>query len=302
MISVIIATYNGELVLPKTLQALCLLEIPSQGVEFIIVDNASTDNTAKILAEYVNKLPLTPLYEEKQGKSYAIGKGIAQSQGELVLFSDDDVIPDKKWLVSYQESSEKQTEHSVFMGQIRPYWLAKAPAWLIRLSDEGRACGCTSLERVEGPAQVSWAKGANFCVRKEVLDKISFRTDLWVAGGNSAGGEDTDFVKKASEAGYKLWFAPEASLQHIIKPHEMTVRGMWIRYFRIGRSIAAINPEDKFQGPLIFGYPRWIVFNVLKKFISLLLNILRYNPYTRISKLMEIAIICGQQYQAKHSN
>jgi len=302
MISVIIATYNGELVLPKTLQALCLLEIPSQGAEFIIIDNASTDKTADILAEYVNKLPLKLIYEAKQGKSYAIEKGIAQAQGDLVLFSDDDVIPNKTWLTSYQQASEQQTEYSVFLGQIRPYWLTKAPDWLIRLSDEGRVCGCTPIKRVAGPASFTWAKGANLCVRKVVLDKISFRDDLWIAGENSAGGEDTDFAKKASENGFKLWFVPKAAVQHIIKPHEMSLRGIWIRYFRIGRSIAALNPEDKFQGVLIFGYPRWVIFKVIKKWGALLLSIAKLEPYILVSKLINIAILCGQQYQYKHSN
>jgi glycosyltransferase involved in cell wall biosynthesis len=301
MISVIIATYNGELVLPKTLQALSSVDIPQQGVEYIIVDNASTDNTAKILAGYIDKLPITLLYEEKQGKSYAVEKGIAKAQGELILFSDDDVIPDKRWLISYLEAASQQPESAVFMGQIRPYWLAKAPEWLVRLCDEGRACGCTSKERAAGPAQVSWAKGANFCVRREVLDTISFRTDLWVAGENSAGGEDTDFVKKASENGYKLWFVPEASLKHIIKPHEMTVSGIWKRYFRIGRSMAAVDPEEKFKGPLIGGYPRWVVLKVLKKVIALFFNALRFNSYILVTKLIEIALVCGQQYQHKHS-
>ena len=52
--------------------------MPSQGVEFIFIDNASTYNTAKILALYTDKLPLTILYAVRQGESFAIPKGIKQ--------------------------------------------------------------------------------------------------------------------------------------------------------------------------------------------------------------------------------
>ena len=41
-----------------------------------------------------------------------------------------------------------------------------------------------------------------FCIRKNVLDKVSFRNDLWVAGKNEVDGENTDFVKKSEWA----WF------------------------------------------------------------------------------------------------
>ncbi|MBA6290427.1 glycosyltransferase family 2 protein [Colwellia sp. MB3u-4] len=301
MISVIIATYNGETVLPKTLQALSLLEVPSQGVEFIIVDNASIDNTVNILSKYADKLEFKILHEAKQGKSHAIHKGLEHATGDLIVFSDDDVLPDKNWLIAYINAAAEQLDYSVFLGQIRPYWLAPAKDWLIKLANEGRVCGCTSKALAEGEASIYWAKGANFCIRKNVLNQVSFRNDLWVAGKNEVGGEDTDFVKKASEKGFQLWFVPEALLQHIIRPHEMTMLGIWKRYFRIGRSIAAITPQEKFDGVKILGYPRWFLLKVFKQCLSLIINAVKLNSYCFASQLIETAISCGQEYHYKHS-
>jgi glycosyltransferase involved in cell wall biosynthesis len=301
MISVIIATYNGELVLPETLHALSQLEIPSQGVEFIIINNASTDNTADILSKYADKLQLTILYEAKQGKSHAIHKGIEHAKGDLIVFSDDDVIPDINWLVAYSNAAAEQLNYSVFLGQIRPHWLAPAKNWLVKLSDEGRVCGCTSLALEEGNASIYWAKGANFCIRKNVLDYVNFRSDLWVAGKNKVGGEDTDFVKKAEEQGFKLWFVPKALLKHIIRSHEMTIQGIWTRYFRIGRSIAAIMPEDKCSGVTLFGYPRWFLFKLFKHSLNIIKALVKLNSYNAMLQLIEMATLCGQQYQYKHS-
>ncbi len=302
MISVIIATYNGELVLPKTLQALCLLQIPSQGVEFIIIDNASTDETAKLLAEYANKLPLKVLSEAKQGKAFAIHTGIENAKGDLIIFSDDDVIPDVNWLIAYDRAAEQQLEYSVFLGQIRPCWLKNVPDWLSRLTDEGKMGGCTSITLKSGPSDYNYAKGANFAVRKKVLDKISFREDLWVAGENNVGGEDTDFVKKASLSGFKVWFESDACLQHIIRPNEMTLMGIWDRYFRIGRSMAAVSgakSEKVFNGPKLFGYPRWFLFNTLKQCMKIVILSLKFKRYAFAIEMINLAISCGQQYQLK---
>lgn len=302
MISIIIATFNGEFVLPKMLQALCLLKIPCQGVEFIIIDNASTDATAKILAEYTDKLPLKVLYEARQGKAFAIHNGIESAKGDLIIFSDDDVIPDKNWLVAYEQAAKQKLDYSVFLGQIRPYWTKQVPDWLTRLTDEGKMGGCTSITLKSGPSDYNYAKGANFAVRKKVLDEISFREDLWVAGANNVGGEDTDFVKKASLSGFKVWFESDACLQHIIRPNEVTLVGIWQRYFRIGRSMSAVSDtknEKVFNGPKLFGYPRWFLFNTLKQCIKLVILSLTFKPYAFAIKMINLAMSCGQQYQLK---
>lgn len=297
MISVIIATYNGELVLPKTLRALCLLQVPSQGVEFILIDNASTDLTAKILADYADKLPLKVFYEAKQGKAFAIHAGIEKAKGDLIIFSDDDVIPDVNWLIAFDKAAEKNTDYSVFLGQIRPCWPKKVPSWLSRLTNEGKMGGCTAIALKSGPSDYNYAKGANFAVRNKVLKTVSFREDLWVAGENNVGGEDTDFVKKASLSGFKIWFESDACLQHIIRPNEMTLMGIWERYFRIGRSMAAVDSEGTFNGPRLFGYPRWFVFTALKQCMKLLILSLKFERYVIAIEMINLAISCGQQYQ-----
>jgi len=302
MISVIIATYNGQAVLPKTLAALCLINIPSQGVEFVFVDNASTDNSAEILAEYTDKLPLTILHEARQGKAFAIHTGIENAKGDLIIFSDDDVIPNVNWLIAFDKTAENNVDYSVFLGQIRPFWLKSAPEWLAKLTDEGKMGGCTSLTLKSGSSDYNYAKGANFAVRKKVLDTISFREDLWIAGENQVGGEDTDFVKKASLAGFNIWFESDACLQHIIRPNEMSLSGIWKRYFRIGRSMSAVNSEAAFNGSKIFGYPRWFLVDSLKQCIKLIFLSLKFERYAAALTFINLAVSYGQQYQLNLMN
>lgn len=84
MISVIVATYNGRNVLPLTLKALTALTLPLQGIEFIIVDNASTDATSSVIKKFEELLPMTNVKEDKKGKAFAIRAGIAAIGSMLI--------------------------------------------------------------------------------------------------------------------------------------------------------------------------------------------------------------------------
>jgi glycosyltransferase involved in cell wall biosynthesis len=301
MISVILASHNGQNVLPLTLDAFVLLEQPQQGVEFIIVDNASTDRTTDVIETYLEKLTLKNFKENRKGKAFAIHKGISESSGELIIFTDDDVVPQKDWLIEYEKLANENAEYAFFLGQIRPYWLKKPPAWLVDLTNIGRSCGCTSIDTKDGEISFHAAKGANMAVHRELLEKISFRTDLWIAGVNQVGGEDTDFAKKAVELGFHPLFSSKIKILHIVKPHEMTVVSIWKRYVRIGRSMAAVDSVRKHHGALWFGYPRWVVVDITKRGLIVMRHCLFFRRFRAVSELIDIAIIYGKAFEIKNS-
>lgn len=97
-VSVIIPTRNNALVLNKTLYSLypCKDDI----FELIIVNNASSDNTDKIIKKHSTSLPIITLTSSIQSRSIARNTGATQAQGDILLFLDDDILVDKN-LVSY---------------------------------------------------------------------------------------------------------------------------------------------------------------------------------------------------------
>lgn len=80
-ISIIIPCYNEELAIRKVLG-----NIPNYIDEVIVVDNNSTDNSAKITKKYGARL----LFEKKQGYGYALRKGISQAKSQLIVTMDGD--------------------------------------------------------------------------------------------------------------------------------------------------------------------------------------------------------------------
>ncbi|TRO83357.1 glycosyltransferase [Desulfuromonas acetexigens] len=294
MISVVLATHNGEKTLPITLDAFCQLELPEIGVEFIVVDNASNDSTSSIIKEYLEKIPLKYFYERRKGKVFAINKGLEEARGDLIVLTDDDVVPVKSWLSAFLIAANQHPEAALFLGQIRPYWLGHPPTWLKQLTDIGRSCGCTPITMPEGNVPYHLAKGANMLVRKEVFQKVTLREDLWIAGQDAAGGEDTDFAKKAYELGFGLWFTPNAKIAHIVQPREMTVRAVWKRYYRIGRSIAAVQSEPLIKPKKIFGYPAWPFLHIAKRCLIVIGNIILFKKYGAMVEIINIATTWGR--------
>jgi hypothetical protein len=95
-ISVNIITRNRAPELKKALQSLVGQQrFPDQ---VVVVDNASTDNTAEIAKSFADRLPLTLVREERIGIPIARNTALAHSTGDIVAMLDDDCVAERMWL------------------------------------------------------------------------------------------------------------------------------------------------------------------------------------------------------------
>ncbi len=256
MISLILATHNGAATLPRTLSSLSRIVHPSQGLEIITVDNASTDQTRQILESYLNSLPLTILGEPRQGKSFALNTGIDHAKGDFIVFTDDDVIPEVNWLTAYLDAAERHADVGIFAGQVRHKWEAQPPPWLTYLADIGKSFGGTPVGLEEQKISPGAIKGCNLMVRRSTLAHTRFSEQ---AGVNfsvetpASGGEDTLFAREIAKRANGILFVPEACVRHIVRANQVGVRPVFSRYFRIGGTC----PIEAKGGITIVGYPAW---------------------------------------------
>jgi glycosyltransferase EpsH len=93
-ISVIVPVYNAQTYLPECLDSLLSQTLADQ-MEFILIDDGSTDGSYEILRRYAQKHSrLTVIHQANAGVSAARNAGIDRAQGEYVLFVDaDDSLP-----------------------------------------------------------------------------------------------------------------------------------------------------------------------------------------------------------------
>lgn len=108
-VSVIIPTYNSAKTLPVCLASLGNQSYPKSKVEIIIVNDASTDNTLKIL----NRLELPPntkiiSHNSNEALAAARNTGVRNASGEIFIFLDADMeMPDnfiEEHVISHRKS------------------------------------------------------------------------------------------------------------------------------------------------------------------------------------------------------
>src|SRR6267142_6578272 len=94
LISIILCTSNRSAGLRRTFESLSKVRVRSEWkVELIVVDNASTDDTAAVVRKLVlSNIEVRYVYEGKRGKANALNAGLAQAGGDIMLFTDDDVL------------------------------------------------------------------------------------------------------------------------------------------------------------------------------------------------------------------
>jgi glycosyltransferase involved in cell wall biosynthesis len=99
-VSIVICTRNRADSLRETLAALSRLEVSSHfSVELLVVDNGSTDHTQQVVAQTrPPQLPTRCLIEPAPGQVNARNRALAESESQVLLFTDDDVRVPSDWV------------------------------------------------------------------------------------------------------------------------------------------------------------------------------------------------------------
>ena len=134
-ISAIICTHNRARYLRKALQSLAVQTVDSASYEILVIDNASTDETKRVVREeYAAVSNLGYLHEPVLGLARARNTGWTHAKGKYVAYLDDDAIACSNWLEGILEVFGSVTPTPGCVGgKIELIWEAPRPSWL---SDE----------------------------------------------------------------------------------------------------------------------------------------------------------------------
>lgn len=222
--SIIVCTYNRADSLGDTLQALRALRAsPERTWEVIVVDNNSRDHTRQAVLEAQRDWPLLRYeFEAEQGLSNARNHGIAAARGEVLLFTDDDVLPEPDWMEVTLAGLERYGADACG-GYIAPIWETPPPAWLTP-----RFYGFLAVRTdrtddypIDTPAKAPY--GANMVVKKAVFTQIGgFDSRRGRTGKSLASGEDGELFERILNAGMKAVFLGQSRVHHKVEAFRCT--------------------------------------------------------------------------------
>lgn len=225
LLTVAICTWNRAALLAETLEQLvCLTIPPSVEWELLVVDNNSTDTTPSVLAGFRDRLPLRPLREPRQGKSYALNRAIDEARGHYILWTDDDILVDPGWLAAYHAAFLRWPEAGVFGGPIHPLFEGTPPSWLSRVFPDSwvaRAYGARMLGDEPLPLSDELPPfGGNMAVQRD----LQLRFEPWRGprGSHYLPGEETAMFLAMLRAGCHGWYVPDARVRHVVPRSRQT--------------------------------------------------------------------------------
>jgi hypothetical protein len=239
-LSIIIVSWNV-----RELLAACLAALP-RGPQVIVVDNASSDGSADMVAE---RFPDVALLANKTNRGFTGGNndGLKLAAGQLILFLNPDtlVAPDAlPRMVDYlaahpavgvagpqlrygdgslQSSRRRFPTLTMALMESTPlawHWPARLNPWARRYHLDDRPADQTQ--------EVDWLVGAALMTRREVIDGAGAFDE-----GYFMYSEELDWQRRVKQTGWSIVYLPEAVITHYEgKSSDQVVAARHIRFNR----------------------------------------------------------------------
>jgi GT2 family glycosyltransferase len=220
-VSIIVPTYNRSHFLPGALGSLITQETNGEfEYELVVVDNGSTDDTKTVVETIArgSPVPVRCLLERREGVACARNAGIRASKGDWLAFFDDDQIAVSDWLSRFIAAVEitrgecfgggvhvdlPESELSRIRAPDRETYLRESP-------QRYRGQGIRRYPRNEYPGT------GNLFLSRNIISEVGGFDESMVRGG-----EDFDLAMRILQAGFEMWFVPDAMIRHKVSANRL---------------------------------------------------------------------------------
>lgn len=212
MLSVIVPIYNEEKYIAKCIDSMLEQDYPKDDLEIILVDGMSTDNTRKIVEEYVTKYPFIKLIDNPNRIApWAMNIGIKEAKGEVIMRLDAHATYEKNYFSSLAYGLNKYKADNI--GSVcKTDVLNKTPKTLaIRevLSNKfgvGNSTFRTGIDEVQEVETVPFG-----CWKREVFEKYGYYDTRLVRN------QDIELNKRIIRGGGKIVIIPDTFCTYLAR-------------------------------------------------------------------------------------
>lgn len=274
LVTVAVCTRDRTSDLAFCLEGLKQLDYPN--LDILIVDNApSNDSTKKLVENYSD---IRYICEPRPGADWARNRAIIEAKGEIIAYTDDDVVVDAGWVKALAKVFAENSEVMALTGLVVPLEFETKAQILFEMNGGfGRGFERKWYSVGKGN-KVPWyllgtgqfGTGANMAYRRCVFDEIGYFDPALGVGTVTNGGGDLEMFFRVIKKGYTLVYEPSAIIRHRHRRDyeklrkQITNNGSLCSYFVCG---ALSYPEQSFSFLLIAIW--WICYwNIRRLLIS----------------------------------
>lgn len=247
-LSVCVATRGEPAVVAAFLNQMCGLR-SQRPWELLLVHNAPQAPSEAVIRQHAGGLNLHLLHEPHPGKSRSLNRALAAAAGDLLVFTDDDVVHPADWLERLTAAAEAHPEAEVFGGRVIPD--GEVPAWIRRSANlQGLLLCAQDLGPISRPYPPgAYPFGPNFAVRRKIVESRQARWPEDLGPGTSLPiGDEYGFLARISapDANDRL-FVPDAVVHHRVPTRYLSFRGALRRSLQAGIAAGRLHRR---HGPI----------------------------------------------------
>ncbi|OQR60137.1 glycosyl transferase family 2 [Streptomyces maremycinicus] len=241
--TVVVATRERVEKLAHALDSLLAQDHPD--FEIVVVDNAPATDATRELVQRKYAERVRYITEPVPGLAVAHNRGVGSAHGEVIAFTDDDVVADPRWLTELTAPFTADPGLGCVTGLILPARL-RTPAQVLLESHGGFAKGFSArtYDPQDPPADEPlfpftagrFGSGANMAFRTQVLRAVGGFDPATGAGTRARGGDDLYGFVRVLAGGHRLHYTPLALVWH---HHRETWRDLETQAYGYGAGLTA---------------------------------------------------------------
>lgn len=212
-VTVAICTYNRVAYLRQTLVGAVAQNYPADRLEILVIDNGCTAQMKSAVQEFAgSRFALRYVAEPKSGLNHARNRAVAESRHNILVLADDDILVQPDWIRRLVTPFVRDLAEQIGCvgGEVVPVFPEGKPDWV----SEWHAP--LAFRETPGPLTADQIPmGANLAIRRSVLVRTgSFTDGLDRVPGNLFAGGEREMIRRIRAAGWRIWFAPDAAVEH----------------------------------------------------------------------------------------
>jgi glycosyltransferase involved in cell wall biosynthesis len=303
-LNVIVPTFNRAASLEKTLLSLSRAALPRDfEIDVTVVNNNSTDETAQTVEKsrvLFKDKKLEYLFENRQGRSYALNTGIKNADGDLLTTVDDDIQVAENWFVEIEKIFRERREEVDFVGgKMLPVWESEEiPAWIEPLKDGAIGWRDYGDEEWQYGPDTAMLTGGHAIFRRGIFDQIGlFAEGVGATGKNLMSCEDDILYDKLLAAGKRGFYCPQLVVYHFVPRYRVSKSYYRQWCFGAGMSWDVLDSHYKrFEGARLFGVPRYLYRDAFGSLLGKIKTSIARDEADSLARENKILVFAGYFY------